>query len=160
MTGLIPAWVLVVGLVVLVLALLGMWLSGLATRLNRLHIRTDSARLSLEGALMSRSGVIAVLQPELAASLGRASSVALRPTDMDARSDAENAVLRHLDPAVLTHPGFVEASTKVDLAARFYNDAVADTRLVRQRAVVRVFRLSGSAPLPEYYEGLAAGGQD
>lgn len=153
----IPGWLLVVVLLVALVAVLGMWLSGLASRLNRLHIRTDSARLNLEGALQARSAVIGTLRPDLQAGADRASGVALRAEEMGARSDAENVLLQALAPTDMTNPAFVSASTKVDLAARFYNDAVGDTLGLRSRPVVRVFRLAGSAPLPAYYEALSAG---
>lgn len=153
----IPLWVLVVVLVLAVVALVGLWLSLTASRLNRLHIRTDSARLNLEGALHNRSSVIAVLHPDLGNTAGHAAGVALRATDMDARSDAENVLLRRLDDRDLSAPAFIEASVKVDIAARFYNDAVGDTRELRTRPVVRLFRLAGSAPLPEYYEAMSVG---
>lgn len=38
-----------------------------------------------------------------------------------------------------------------DLAVRFYNNAVADTRRLRLRPVIRVLRLAGTAPLPEFF---------
>ncbi|RAV32715.1 hypothetical protein [Corynebacterium heidelbergense] len=155
----LPLWVLL-ALVLLVLAVVaGMWASGIATRLNRLHIRTDSARISLEGALAARAAVIGAVQPELAGMSSQVSRVPLRATDMGARSDVENGMLRRLTAETLAHPAFVDASTRVDLAARFYNDAVADTRTVRSRAVVHALHLAGSAPLPEFYEALSAGEQ-
>ena len=57
----IPVWAMIATLVVILAIIVGLWASGMATRLNRLHIRTDSARVSLEGALHSRSAVIAAL---------------------------------------------------------------------------------------------------
>lgn len=151
----IPAWLLVLVVVVAVLALVGLWLSLTASRLNRLHIRTDAARLALEGALQSRSAVVSAIHPELMRTAGRTTSVALRAEDMDARSDAENVLLRQLRAEDIGNPAFVEASVKVDLAARFYNDAVGDTRDLRGRSAIRVFRLAGSAPLPAYYEAMS-----
>ncbi|MDN6511666.1 MAG: hypothetical protein L0K56_13325, partial [Corynebacterium sp.] len=61
----IPVWLLVLVVVVAVLALVGLWLSLTASRLNRLHIRTDAARLALEGALQSRSAVVSAIHPDL-----------------------------------------------------------------------------------------------
>ncbi|WP_297009140.1 hypothetical protein [uncultured Corynebacterium sp.] len=153
----IPVWLLVVVLLVAVVAVLGIWLSGTASRLNRLHIRTDSARLNLEGALQARGAVIGVLRPDLQQAAARAGGVALRAEEMGARSDAENALVRTLTVGERTNPAFVEASTKVDLAARFYNDAVGDTLGLRSRPVVRMFRLAGSAPLPAYYDAMSGG---
>lgn len=153
----IPVWILILVVVLAVAAVVGLWLSLTAARLNRLHIRTDAARLNLEGALQARSGVVSALHPELSRTAGRASGVALRASDMDARSDAENALLRQLGGRDLENPAFIEACVKVDIAARFYNDAVGDTRDLRKRPVVRAFRLAGNAPLPMYYEAMSLG---
>ncbi|WP_370451968.1 MULTISPECIES: hypothetical protein [unclassified Corynebacterium] len=142
---------------VVVIAVAALMAVGMANRLNRLHIRTDSARLSLEGALSARAAVIAAVQPELSEQAKAASRVVLKASDMSARSDAENALLTRLDKDVLTHPSFIEAATRVDLAARFYNDAVGATLTLRHRPAVRGLKLAGSAPLPEYYEAMAAG---
>ena len=153
----ISGWILVLVILVALLAVTGMWLSGLASRLNRLHIRTDAARLNLEGALHGRAAVIGVLRPELQQSVSRAGGVALRAEEMGARTDAENVLLRALGPEELGNPSFIDSSARVDLAARFYNDAVGDTLVLRSRSVVRIFRLAGSAPLPQYYEAMSAG---
>lgn len=153
----ISGWLLLLVVVVAVVALVGMWLSMTASRLNRLHIRTDAARVNLEGALQARAAVIGVLRPDLQSCVGRAGGVALRAEEMGARSDVENVLLQSLTPDDLRNPGFIVASTKVDLAARFYNDAVGDTLGLRSRPVVRAFRLAGSAPLPAYYEAMSAG---
>ena len=105
----IPVWALILVIVLAAAALIGLWLSLTASRLNRLHIRTDAARLSLEGALETRSAIVSVLRPDLAARTGQTSAVALRATDMSARSDAENVVLRQLHQEDLVAPAFVEA---------------------------------------------------
>lgn len=151
----IPIWVLVLVAVLVVALVCGIWAAGIASRLNRLHIRTDSARISLEGALAARAGVIAALQPDLAVAAAQAGRVALTAVDMGARSDLENRLLAQVHPDVLGHAACIETSTRVDLAARFYNDAVADTRAVRMRPLVRVLHLAGSAPLPHYYEAIS-----
>ena len=146
---------LLIALILLFIAVVvGVWASGLAQRLNRLHIRTDAARINLQGALDARAAVVEALQPELADEVNRLSSTVLRATDMGHRSDAENALSRRLNPAVLSNSSFIAASTRVDLAARFYNDAVADTRVVRARPIVRALKLAGRAPLPAFYEAL------
>lgn len=151
-------WIVIAIVAFAVLCLVGLWASGTANRLNRLHIRTDAARLSLEGALAARGQVIKALYPDLAKTVGSAELVPLRATDMGRRTDAENQVLAGLPAEIFTNPVFVEASTRVDLAARFYNDAVSDTRAVRGRPEVKLLRLAGNAPLPEFYEALSTGG--
>lgn len=151
----IPMWVFVPGCVLLVLLMVGLWASGVANRLNRLHIRTDAARLSLEGALATRAQVVKALRPELSAQIASVEKLPLKATDMGHRTDAENQILSVVPSEVFSNAAFAEASTRVDLAARFYNDAVADTRAVRSRPEVRMLKLAGSAPLPEYYEALS-----
>ena len=151
----IPMWVVITTIVVLLLVVLIFWASGMANRLNRLHIRTDSARLALEGALAARGQVIKALCPEMAPDVAAVDNVLLKATDMGHRTDAENHILSQLPREIMNNPVYVEASTRVDLAARFYNDAVADTRSLRSRREVQALRLAGSAPLPEYYEALA-----
>lgn len=45
-----------------------------------------------------------------------------------------------------------DASDRVSMARRFYNDAVRDTRSLREQAGVRALRLAGRAPMPDYVE--------
>ena len=55
------------------------------------------------------------------------------------------------------------AAHQVFLARRFYNDAVAVTRDARRRWLVRMLRLAGGAPLPEFFEiddSLVTGGAE
>lgn len=44
------------------------------------------------------------------------------------------------------------AVRSVQLARTFYNDAVSDTRRARRSRPVRLFRLAGTAPLPDYFD--------
>src|SRR5215471_10392461 len=44
------------------------------------------------------------------------------------------------------------AAHQVFLARKFYNDAVAATRASRRRWLVRLLRLAGGAPWPEFFE--------
>lgn len=152
-----PMWVFIIAIVLVILAMVGLWAMGTANRLNRLHIRTDAARINLEGALAARGQVIKALHPELSKDVMNAEIVPLRAVDMGQRTDAENHVLSLLPAEIFSNPVFVEVSTRVDIAARFYNDAVANTRAVRKRPEVQALRLAGSAPLPAYYEALSAG---
>lgn len=147
-----PTWLPVAAIILAVLVVLGLWAYFTAARLNRLHIRTDSARLTLEGALHARAMLIATLAPELKSEADQVTRVPLQATDMGGHSEAENRLLADLGEEVVTHPAFIAASTRVDLASRFYNEAVWDTRQLRARPMIRLFRLAGFAPLPEYYE--------
>ena len=56
-----------VALAAVLLTVVVLWAYFTAQRLNRLHIRTDSARLSLQASLDRRAAVVAVLIPQAAA---------------------------------------------------------------------------------------------
>jgi len=171
-----------------------------AHRLDRLHIRTDLARLSLVGALGRRHAVAGAVQraletrdPGTAAALGRAlagvrayppqdvvgqdpqpgpepgrPAELLEPGNDPDAEHAENAlglalagVERALLPADLAAE-LDDVSDRVEMARRFHNDAVRDTRALRERAPVRLLRLAGRAPMPDYVElvdGRLAGGR-
>ena len=45
-----------------------------------------------------------------------------------------------------------DVTDRVSMARRFYNDAVRDTRAVRETPLVRVLRLAGRARMPDYVE--------
>lgn len=45
-----------------------------------------------------------------------------------------------------------DVTDRVAMARRFYNDAVRDTRSLREQMIVRVLRLAGRAPMPDYVE--------
>lgn len=45
-----------------------------------------------------------------------------------------------------------DVTDRVSMARRFYNDAVRDTRRLREQAGVRALRLAGRAPMPDYVE--------
>lgn len=47
---------------------------------------------------------------------------------------------------------FGDVTDRVAMARRFYNDAVRDTRSLREKVTVRALRLAGRAPMPDYVE--------
>lgn len=148
-----------VALVVLVAALAAI---RAATRLDRLHVRTDAAWSALDRALLRRAVVVRTLVaagglPEptnggLAAAAGRAMAA-----DPD-REIAENELGRML--GALDRDGLdatlavelADAEARVLIARRVYNDAVRDTHALRTRRAVRWLRLAGTAPWPRYFE--------
>ncbi|MDO5511799.1 hypothetical protein, partial [Corynebacterium sp.] len=140
-------WIL---LAVALTALL-LWAYFTAQRLNRLHIRTDAALASLQAALDRRAAVVAALLPEVRAVAVAAEEVPLVHGDVDKRISRERDLSRALSPLELP-PQLIDAEVRVQLAHRFYNDAVADTRALRLRPLVRSLRLGGTAPLPEFFE--------
>jgi len=157
--------------VVVVLVLFGLYLSQVAGRLDRLHLRIEAARNALEVQLARRSGVVS----EIAGSglLDPASSVVLadsaaaaRDADLDdlANMAAVESELTHALAATFSEREDVEAldeaagmafsesletaCRRVQLARTFHNDAVRACLLVRQRRLARWFYLAGRTPLP------------
>ncbi len=159
-------------IVIAVLAILGVYVSWRAGRLDRLHARLEAARAALDAALVRRSSV--ALEFASSGLLDPATSVLLAGAAHDARSAqssrelAESDLTRALRAAV-GQPGFrallagregaeellgemESAAHQVFLARKFYNDAVAATRAARRRWLARMLRLAGSAALPDFFE--------
>jgi hypothetical protein len=165
-------------IVVVVVAMLGVYVSWRAGRLDRLHARLEARRAALDVALVRRSSVAL----ELASSglLDPATSLLLASAAHDARSaqnghgrdggqELPESDLTRALRAVFGQPGFRDslngtegaeelltelegAAHQVFLARKFYNDAVAATRAARRPPLVRLLRLAGGAPLPEFFE--------
>lgn len=147
-----------------VLLVLGVWVQLRANRLDRLHVRTDSAALGLVAALERR----AVVARAIAAVLPAAAGVDLRATADAAeralpadREAAENELTSAL--AALTDlPGFdlpadlraelVDAEQRVRISRQVHNEAVRDTLALRGTRLARWFRLAGTARAPYYFE--------
>jgi len=160
-------------LIVFVVVISGVYISWRAGRLDRLHNRTETARTALDLALVRRSSAAYELATsgllDLATSLLLADAVR-RAKDADAaeRDLAESDLTRALR-AAFGQPGFraeldgkegakelvgdVEAAAhQVYIARKFYNDVAARTLDARRRPLARIFRLSGNAPQPEFFE--------
>jgi hypothetical protein len=160
-------------LVVLALVLWSFYISWRASRLDRLHNRAEAARTGLDLALVRRSSAAyelassGLLDPAtsllLADAVGRA-----KDADPAERDLAESDLTRALR-ATFGQPGFraelegresaKELVTNLDSAAhqvflsrKFYNDVAARTIDARRRPLARIFRLSGTAPRPEFFE--------
>lgn len=152
---------LAVIVVALVVVLLAMWISWTAARLDRLANRVDAARASLDAQLVRRSAALQAFldaSPEMpgADRLRELARSAIEADDAE-RESAENDLGREL--AALPPGGhadrrqdLAEASMRVVLARRFYNDAVRDTRALRGRRLPRVLGLSSRRPAPAYFE--------
>jgi hypothetical protein len=156
-------WVLVV------VVLVGLYLSQMAGRLDRLHIRVDRARSALDEQLLRRSAASlelatsGLLDPALSIVLGEAAHRA-RAADPQGRRAAESdltlalqatfddpehiAELRAEPAAAALVDELAGASRRVRLARQFLDDAVRSCARVREQRVVRWFRLAGSAPYP------------
>jgi hypothetical protein len=170
MTG----WILV-GLLVVVILLVGFYLSMTAGRLDHLHRRIDTSRLALDAQLLRRSAVCQelassqVLDPASSLLLADASHRARTSADLGpddralAESDLTAALLAALDEDDLAvaqeAPDGAEmldeleaACRRVQLSRRFHNDAVRACRQLRRQRMVRLFRLAGHTPWPDTWE--------
>ena len=165
-------WIWVVAAVALVAATTA-HLSWTAGRLDRLHVRVEAARATLDAQLYRRSAV--ALEVATSGLLDPAASLVLadaahraRAAEPADRELAESDLTRALDAAfcdpevvaeVAGREGASEllaelsaASRRVEMARRFHNDTVVSARALRGRRRVRWFRLSGHAALPETVE--------
>jgi hypothetical protein len=160
-------------LIVFAIVIGGVYVSWRAGRLDRLHNRVEAARTALDLALVRRSSVAyelassGLLDPAtgllLADAVRRAKDAGQAERDL-AESDLTRALR-----AAFSQPGFraelaakdsakelldeVEAAAhQVFIARKFYNDVAARTIDARRRPLARVFRLSGNAPQPEFFE--------
>lgn len=163
------AWVLAAVATVVVLTLLGLWLSWTARRLDRMHHRLEVARASLDTQLLRRSGAAlelatsGALDPARSLLLVDAASYARSAHNHDAEAaesdlsealravfdDAEEVQSLRADPEL--GPLLSElagACRKVELARRFHNDVVTSARALRSRRRVRWLRLAGRAGDP------------
>lgn len=150
----------IIGLVVLVALLVGMWAYGTANRLDRLHVRTDLAWQALDAALARRAVVVRSLcvdLPDLDADRLTALSLRAERMDRPQREGAENELSRALATmdAVAVRPmhqaELADADARVLIARRFHNDAVRNTRALQGRRLVRWLRLGGTADMPGYF---------
>jgi hypothetical protein len=153
---------------VLVAVLLSMWVTFTLTRLDRLHARVDAARAALDAQLVRRAAALehvaetadSGLAAERRAGLERLARAALVGDGLAERQTTENAIGRAV--LELTSPDssvaaesvaeLREAAARVQVARRFYNDAVRDTRSLRARRMPRVLRLAGHVELPQFFD--------
>jgi hypothetical protein len=161
-----------IALVALAVALIALYLSMTAGRLDRLHRRIDTSRHALDIQLLRRSGLVlemsssGLFDPATAIVLADSAHAARTAEDDDliARGLAESNLTRVLaeaipddqeaddireasgDPAMLED--LRSACTRVQLSRRFHNDAVRACRQVRRQRLVRWLRLAGHTPWP------------
>ncbi|SQG64801.1 putative secreted protein [Corynebacterium renale] len=134
-----------------VVTMLAAWAYFTAQRLNRLHIRTDSALAQLMSALDRRDALVAALEPGLRELAQSSLSIPGAPEFVEAKAKADSDLKTQLQTRPVA-ADIVDASARVELAARFYNDAVTSTRALRTRPLVRFLHLGGTAQLPRYFD--------
>lgn len=153
----------------LLLAVIGVYLSWTAGRVDRMHARVESARATLDAQLQRRSGIAielagaGVLDPASAVLVADSAHRA-RAAPESAQEVAESDLTKSLvaafgDPEEVaelrgdaTDGNLVDelaaASKRVQLARRFHNDSVRAARALRSHRLVRWLKLSGRAPMP------------
>ena len=153
-------------LAIVVLLLLGLWLSWTANRLDRMHHRIEMSRASLATQLLHRSGTALELATSDALDPARSlllvdlahQARAAPPAEFEgAESDlsealravfADSSEVRALKEDPDTGQLLSELTgdcRKVELARRFHNDVVVSARALRSRRRVRWLRLAGRA---------------
>jgi hypothetical protein len=164
-------WLLIAAVVVLLFLAWTLWT---LTRLRRLSDRVDRAWTALDTQLQRRAGLAEELVRDHAEALGAGTAQRLAAAAASARTPpsgdrelAENGLGRELRelPADLAVPAALQADlagtgARLQLARRFYNDAVRDTRELRHRRLARLVRLHARRPLPRFFDiddGLGAG---
>lgn len=143
--------------VVLALALLATYVTWTASRLDRLHARTDGARTALEVQLARRAAsALEVSATRHLEALAAAASAAHHAggEDRALRESELSEALRRAVPVLAPDAAvdLVEAGRRLVLARRFYNDAVRDTQAFRRRRLVRLLRLAGHAHEPAFFD--------
>jgi hypothetical protein len=148
--------------------LLSMWITFTLTRLDRLHARVDAARAALDAQLVRRAAALVCIveapgtglpgdQREEYGAIAQAALATTRPEGREAVENAVGRAMAHLAAApVALAPDAAaelrETAARVQVARRFYNDAVRDTRTLRARRMPRLLRLAGRAELPHFFD--------
>jgi hypothetical protein len=159
--------------ILVVIVLLGTYLSWTARRIDRLHWRVEASRAVLDAQLLRRSGAAldlaggGLLDPASAVLVADAASRA-RTVEESGREQAESELTEALG-AALADPEFTQsarsepaadaaltelsaACRRAEHARRFHNDTVRAARRLRRKALVRWLGLAGRAPWPETVE--------
>ena len=154
--------------ILLLIVLIGWYLSFSASRLDRLHHRVETSWATLDSLLRKRAALAQEIVAEsnldpATAYLISTSATAARDANILERSAAESVLseaLKLVQNAALDNslelPSelLVELSdltSKVKLAINIHLEAVNATRNVRSQLIIRLFRLAGKAPLPVRY---------
>jgi hypothetical protein len=152
---------------VLAAILLTTWVTFTLTRLDRLHARVDAAQAALDAQLVRRSAALLHLAetPKSAVPVERATqwaaaahaALSVGTADRQAAENQVGRVISGLDEIRAQLPAeamseLTEASTRVVIARRFFNDAVRDTRTLRARRMPRLLHLAGRRELPQFFD--------
>ena len=143
------------------------WATWTASRLDRLHHLVETAWAALDAQLVRRSAAAlelasaGVLDPASSVLLADAAHRAHRAAEAErpAAESALSAALRAVLAQPVGGPRAAELIAEVDAAGRrvvlartLHNDAVGAARRVREKRLVRWFRLAGNAAMPAPFE--------
>jgi hypothetical protein len=160
------------GLAVLLVILVAVYISHLAGRLDRAHLKVESTRSALLTNLAHRSNLamefanLPGINAAVAANVRAAARLARDEEVADSGWHEESVLTAAitaavLDEATLASTEAASPATLTDLASlcrrvqysrRFHNDAVRQARELRSRFLARSLRLAGRAALPEYID--------
>ena len=162
--------------VIVVICLVGLYLSMTAGRLDRLHRRIETSRYALDLQLLRRSALAldlasaGIFDPATTVVLADAAHVARVASDDDlvmrglAESDLTRVFVAAIPDkhdadelrAMASDPSMLEdlrgICVRVQLSRRFHNYAVRACRQVRRQRLVRWLSLAGRTPWPHTME--------
>ena len=148
--------------VVLVLALLSAYLGWTAHRVERVHLRVQSAERALEAHLLRRAAAAAVVAEHAdAVELYAAARLALdaEPGEREAAENDLTRQLQALPPQALPPPAtgaatrtLIATSRRAILARQVHTDLVRDALTARRRPLVRLLGMARRYPLPQYFD--------
>ncbi len=143
--------------VVAAVAVLSAYLGWTAHRVERVHVRAQSAGRALDQHLLRRAAAAAVVAEQSdAAELYAAARLALDASP-DEREAAENDLTRQLQAVPLAGTdmatrALVVTSRRVVLARQVHTDLVRDALTARRRPLVRLLRMARRYPKPRYFD--------
>jgi hypothetical protein len=143
--------------VVAVVALLSAYLGWTARRVERVHVRAQSAERSLDAHLLRRAAAAAVVaEHQDDQELYALARLAL-DAGPDEREPAENDLTRRLatvplDDADAAARALVVTNRRVVLARQVHTDLVRDALTARHRPLVRALGMARRYPRPQYFD--------
>jgi hypothetical protein len=143
--------------VVAVVALLAAYLGWTARRVERVHVRAQSAERALDAHLVRRAAAAAVVAERHDNSELYAAARLALDADPDERESAENDLTRQLQTVRLSSHdpdlrALIGTSRRVGLARQVHTDQVRDALTARERLLVRALGMTRRYPRPQYFD--------
>jgi hypothetical protein len=160
-------WILIFALLILI----AVYLSNVAGRLDRLHLKVENARNALDRQLALRSAIcseiagVEVFDKNLRNRLANSIQASISEESLDVHTQNEWLIESEVTKALCelfdksfdinnypNHKNLIQeaagATRRVKYALTFYNDAATSALKVRKRWIVRSFKLFGRASMP------------